>query len=168
MRYIKEIIIVLCLLPLTVGNVDAQKQQDSITKNNLINRYEPQGKPWTQISGQSPEEFNLSFSSAKAEREGGLNSKWKIAVGYTLVQGFNLGEKYITSIPNDPMNGNFWGYSYYVDANEKAQMGYQFSLEAVSKSFLSQRVSFRMSIGLDKFYYKGIATKISVNRINPC
>ncbi|MFC1731053.1 hypothetical protein ACFL6I_12030 [candidate division KSB1 bacterium] len=52
--------------------------------NLQINRYEPQGvpspkwlwhigdKPWTQISGQSPEEFNLSFSSAKAEREGGL------------------------------------------------------------------------------------------------
>ena len=41
--------------------------------NLKINWYEPQGKPWTLISGASPGELDQTFLSAEAEREGGLN-----------------------------------------------------------------------------------------------
>ena len=42
----------------------------------LINWYEPHPEysGWTHISGQSPEELDLSFPSAIAEREGGLKN----------------------------------------------------------------------------------------------
>ncbi|HUS86760.1 MAG TPA: tRNA (5-methylaminomethyl-2-thiouridine)(34)-methyltransferase MnmD [Bacteroidales bacterium] len=40
--------------------------------NSIINGIKPQGKPWTLFSGASPGELNHNFSSAVAEREGGL------------------------------------------------------------------------------------------------
>ena len=42
-------------------------------ENLILNGIKPQGKLWTLVSGASSGELNQAFSSAVAEREGGLN-----------------------------------------------------------------------------------------------
>ncbi|GAH49840.1 unnamed protein product [marine sediment metagenome] len=51
----------------------------------LINGIKPQGKSWTQNSDASIRELSTSFSSAEAEREGGLNNKVVLFVKITVI-----------------------------------------------------------------------------------
>jgi hypothetical protein len=95
-----------------------------------------------------------------------LYAKWRFSLNFGGAFGFNLGQKYMTS--------NYHGgdsYYYYVEhyhnIREKAQWGYQVSLEVISKSFLKDRMVIRMDLGIDTFYYKGIATVFRENPWSP-
>ena len=72
-----------------------------------INLYEPQGKPWTHISGQSPEELNLSFPSAEAEREDGSKNPRSRFVSRVSQELFILWLPVNNHFPNKPFTFKF-------------------------------------------------------------
>ncbi|MCK4466124.1 MAG: DEAD/DEAH box helicase, partial [Bacteroidales bacterium] len=57
---------------LTINQREVSRLSAGIEAKTSINGIKPQGKPWTQNSDASIGELTTSFSSAEAEREGGL------------------------------------------------------------------------------------------------
>jgi len=103
-------------------------------------------------------------SKDSISRSNALYTKWKIVVCWAEVISFNSGSK-IIPIDYDP--GDFRESSiYYIDPKEKAKVGYQFSLEAVSKTFFKNRTAIRLGFNFDKYYYDGTASKVNVTRLS--
>jgi len=89
-------------------------------------------------------------------------NKWTTSINAGPVIGFNVGKRYV---PFDfsPNNVSPHVYWYYKDSKEKGEAGYQLSLDLISKSFLKKRLSLRMGLGYEMFYYTGQATTVEVD-----
>ena len=89
----------------------------------------------------------------------GLYSKWRICGNISPAFGFNFGTKVIPGKGYDTGLGSI-EYWYYTNPKEKSKLGYQIAIEVVSKSFFRNKLTLRIGVGVDGFYYKGTATTV--------